>query len=191
MNTNGLNRTLAKINKYGFKQIALLLVVFLGAIYTYATGNRLLGVLLLFFIFLILFKLPYIVPVAVLAIMIILFYAPLISTGSAIIDSYTSILGNPGQALSDLFTPGSGQAGLAPQARRALSLLETHQIGHYRLSNQILDDPLISQRITEMAWPRRVDESSPYLILFLEEEKNYPACTIIEQKKDVALEYCP
>jgi hypothetical protein len=191
MNTDVLNRTLSRINKHGFKRIAFLLILFLWVIYTYLTGNRLLGALILVFILLNLIKVPYIVPLAALAFMLILFQTPLVNTGSAITEAYTSILGNPGQALSNLFTPASGQAGLPPRARRALSLLETNQIERYRLSNLILDDPLISQRIIEMVWPRRIDESSPYLILFLEEEKNYPACTMIDQKKDVALGYCP
>jgi hypothetical protein len=191
MNTDVLSRTLARMNKYGFKRMALLLILFLWVIYTFMTGNRLLGVLILIFIFLNLFSVPYIVPVAVLMFVLILFQTPIVNTGSAILDAYRGILGNPGQALSDLFTPASGQAGLPPQARRALSLLEDHHIEHYRLSNQILDNPLISQRITEMVWPRRIDQSSPYLILFLEEEKNYPVCTIIDEKKDMALDYCP
>jgi hypothetical protein len=191
MNTQILNRTLSWIKKCGFKRIALLFAIFLWAIYSYSTGNRLLGALILVFIFLLLSSIPYVVPVAALVIMLILFQTPLLNTGSAIIQSYTSVLGNPGQALSNLFTPGAGQAGLPPQARRAISLLEARDIERYRLSNLVLEDPLISQRITEMAWPRRIDESSPYLILFLKEEQNYPACTIIEKKKDVALEHCP
>jgi hypothetical protein len=191
MNTDVLNRTLSRINRHGFKRITFLLILFLWVIYTYLAGNRLIGALILVFIILNLFRVPYIVPLAALAFMLILFQTPLVNTGSAIIEAYTSILENPGQSLSNLFTPASGQAGLPPRARRALSLLEDHHIDRYRLSKLILDDPLISQRIIEMVWPRRIDESSPYLILFLDEEKDYPACTIVDKKKDVALEYCP
>jgi hypothetical protein len=190
MRNDNLNRLLSGVRQAGIWRIAFLFLLLSWAILSYSTGDKFLAALILVFVALVVLRVPYIVPVAVLGIVLVLFNPPLMKTGEEILQSHRSILENPGLALSNLFTPASGQAGLPPQARRALSLLEAHGVDRYRLSSQILDDPLISQRITEMAWPRRIDESSPYLILFLDEEKEYPGCTLIDQKKDVALEHC-
>jgi hypothetical protein len=191
MNTDTFYKLLSRINLANYKRIAFLLLLLSWAIFAYSTGNRLLGTLILIFIFLVLFGVPYSVPVIGLVLLIVLFRTPIVNTGSAIFEANRTILENPGQALNYLFTPATGQAGLPAQARRALSLLEAHNVDRFRMSNQVLDDPLISQRITEMAWPRKIEASSPYLILFLGEEKDYPACTIVDTKKDVVLEYCP
>lgn len=184
------NRLLSGVKQIDYKRIAFLFLSLSWAIFSYSTGDRFLAVLILVFVALVLFRVPYLVPMIALGIVVVLFHTPLVKTGEEILQSNRSILENPGLAFSNLFTPASGQAGLPPQARRALSLLEAHGIERYRLSSQILGNPLISQRIPEMAWPRRIDESSPYLILFLDEQKEYPGCTLIEQKKDVALEHC-
>jgi hypothetical protein len=190
MNTRTLHKLLSRIHQAGYKRIAFLFLLLSWAIFTYSSGNGLLGTLILVFVFLIPFRVPYSIPVTALVLVLVLFQTPIVKTGSAIVEANTSILENPGQALNYLFTPASGQAGLPAQARRALSLLQEHNIDRFQMSNRVLDDPLISQRITEMAWPRKTNASSRYLIFFLNEEKDYPACTIVDSKKDVALEYC-
>jgi hypothetical protein len=104
--------------------------------------------------------------------------------------SNVDVFQNTNRKLTNLFSPNTGQYVLPNQVRQMLSLLQTFQLSSYRLSDQLYSDPLIVQRITEAAWPVKMNPSSSYLLSTLSEIKNQTACAIIDQRKDIALVYC-
>lgn len=193
MKTNVLNQLLARINIYkgNLWQIAFLLFLFFWAFHIYSTDSKWLGIFVIVLLFLILLRVRYLIPLTALVIVFAIFQSPIMKTWSEVIRSNTAVLKYPGQTLSNLFTPATGTSVLPGQARRTVALLQAQHIERYQLSNQILNNRLIHERIIEMAWPKKIDRSSPYFIIFLDEEKHFQACTMIAKQKDVALEYCP
>lgn len=97
----------------------------------------------------------------------------------------------PQTALENLFTPDSGQEFLPIQVQNMNSLLRVHNITTYQMSEQFNKDPLLYQRITELAWPTKMDKSSHYYFFSSSEKKQYSDCSIIDQREDVILAECP
>jgi hypothetical protein len=93
--------------------------------------------------------------------------------------------------LTEISTPNSGEEIMPKKIQRMLSLLRTNDIAGYQLSEGIALDSTFIQRITESAWPIKNDDASPYYLCLIEEINTNPNCTVIDQRKDVALEYCP
>lgn len=192
MKTNALTEWISRINitKPSFGQIIFSFAGFAWVIYIFSRGYQLLGVIVTIFLLLAILRVPYLVPVSALVTVAVLFRAPIVNTWTELIQFDKTVLQNPREVLTNLFTPASGMEGLPEDALEAISLMQSHQIDRYQLSNQILQDVSVTQRITEMAWPGRIDQSSPYIIIFLKEEKEYPTCTVIDKQKEIALEYC-
>lgn len=72
--------------------------------------------------------------------------------------------GHSKSALRDLVTPNSGEQVLPPLVRDMLALLRRRNIQEYALSLQISADLPLYQRIIELAFPRRVAPTAPYLL---------------------------
>ncbi|MCJ7702124.1 MAG: hypothetical protein MUO62_11105 [Anaerolineales bacterium] len=128
--------------------------------------------------------------VAGLVLIIILFKTPTIEAWTKLIQANISTAQHLKLSLSHIFSPNSGQEVLPVQVQQLLSLLQTHQISSYQLSNQLMQNPLIFQRTIESAWPTKMEGKSSYLLISFEEIKNYASCVQIDQREDVALVYC-
>lgn len=189
--TDTFTRFLTSIPKGGYKRLVLLMFLLFWAASKYSAGDRLLAALVLICLVCILFRIPYLIPIAVAAVVIVLFRTPIMDTGLSILTANRSVLENPKPALTDLLVSRAGEFVLPREARFAIDLMNAHQVDTYQMSARIQQDPFRSQRLIEGTWPKRMEESSPYLILLIEEQEDYPACTIIDMKKDVALGYCP
>jgi len=124
---------------------------------------------------------------------IVLFHTPTINTLAELKKSNLSTIQDFKLSLTNIFSPNSGQEVLPVQVRQMLSLLQTHHIASYQLSNQLDLNLLIKQRIVESAWPIKMDKRSPYLLGLVEEIKRTPIwrnCAVIDQREDVTLVYC-
>ena len=97
---------------------------------------------------------------------------------------------HPELVLGDLFRPNSGQEVLPVQVRQALSLLQMHQVTSYRLSKQLDSNPLLRQRTIESAWPIQISPTSAYRLALLGETGSDVGCVVVDQREDIALEYC-
>lgn len=97
---------------------------------------------------------------------------------------------HPKAELSKLFTPGSGQEVLPPKVLTMISILKENGIESYRLSDEFSDDVVIYQRIVEGAWPIRLEETSPFVLIAIDERVTYQDCKIIDEKEDVVLVNC-
>jgi len=97
---------------------------------------------------------------------------------------------HPKAGLSDLFTPDSGQGVLPPKVLTMISILKENGIESYKLSEEFSNDVVIYQRIVEGAWPIRLEETSPFVLIASDEIVDYQDCMIIEEKEDVVLVNC-
>ena len=97
---------------------------------------------------------------------------------------------HPKAELSKLFTPGSGQEVLPPKVLTMLSILKENGIESYRLSDDFSNDVVIYQRIVEGAWPIKLEETSPFVLIAIDERVDYQDCKIIDEKEDVVLVNC-
>lgn len=128
--------------------------------------------------------------IAGLVLIIILFKTPTIEAWTNLIQANISTVQHLKLSPSNIFSPNSGQEVLPVQVQQMLSLLQTHQIGSYQLSNQLMQNPLIFQRTIESAWPIKMEGKSSHFLIAIEEIKNYASCVQIDQREDVALVYC-
>ena len=145
--------------------------------------------LLITFLFLLLAiaKRPYYLLAAVLILVVGLFSFPTIANIALLNSRSFSVLEH---SLSNIFSPNSGQDVLPFQVQQMLDLMETHQLNSYQLSDQIYLDPLVLQRITEGAWPIKIDAKSPNLLGTLSDIEADPACILVAQRESIALGYC-
>jgi hypothetical protein len=126
---------------------------------------------------------------AVLA--IVFFDTPVLKTLTGLKQSNWNMLQDPRRPLYNLFQPDAGQNVIfSSQIRHIFSLLQTHHMTTYRLSTGLSQDVLTLQRIIEGTWPVKMVATSPYLLCDPQEIKDYPNCTVVDRKEDVALEYC-
>lgn len=129
----------------------------------------------------------------ILAILILVIIIPnknILATMSQLRDIDFPTLQHPKAALTNLFTANSGQDVLSGQVQSMLSLLQVNHLENYQLSNTLANDPLVYQRIIEAAWPIKMSLKSKYYFVLIGEINSYPTCTIIDQRKDVALAKC-
>lgn len=98
---------------------------------------------------------------------------------------------HPKGVISTIFTPNSGREVLPKQVQNMLSLIESTHITEYKISNEIINNGENVQRIVESAWPVRLEESSPFIFITIDEEVNYDDCIRIDQIEDVILVNCP
>jgi hypothetical protein len=143
-----------------------------------------------FFLFLIFFRPRHFILVAAFVLVIVLFDTPTLDTWTKLKELNLSTYQHVPPVLAQLFEPNSGQHVLTGQVRKMLALIQTHQLTSYRLSTSFNQDEWIRQRMIESAWPIKMESSSPFLFSPIEILNNNPNCDVIDQKEDVALEYC-
>ncbi len=84
-------------------------------------------------------------------------------------------------------TPGSGLHLLTDTVLAATEYLQKTNAETFRLSSELKADAYLSQRISEVAWPREINASSSF-VLRLEGEN--AICTTLFSAKGVALDRC-
>jgi hypothetical protein len=85
--------------------------------------------------------------------------------------------------------PGTEKDVLPVVARQALTLLEERNLAEYRLSEKITADPLFLQRIIEGSWPRKLRETSAWLVA-LKAEPLPAGCRAERSLDEVTLARC-
>lgn len=174
------------------KRLFYIILLSLWAFLQFTWGDKLyILFIIMIFLLLILNRPPRFMLVAGLVLAIVLFTTPTIATWTALQQSNLHTVQNLESSLTNIIIPNSGKEALPKKVQRMLELLHTHHIASYRLSNRLEQDIEIKQRITESAWPIKMESTSPYLLVLVDEINNYSPCTEIGQKKDVALVYCP
>jgi hypothetical protein len=158
----------------------------------YSLGYKLYGLLIVVFSFgLAINRKRYSIFLAIAVLVIIYLLTPVIDTLLLIKQSNLAFIQSPGESLINILSPDSGQNVLPEPVQQMLSLLHTHQVESYQISDLLNKNTLIKQRIVEAAWPIKMESTSPYHLLLLEEINNDSNCTVIDRRKDIALEYCP
>jgi hypothetical protein len=90
----------------------------------------------------------------------------------------------------NLNTPHAGEHVLPSAVQEMLALLRNHQVVSYKISEKIMNDTLLHQRIVESAWPRRMSPESNYKLIFIPELDNSHNCREVERRKEVVLVFC-
>jgi hypothetical protein len=99
---------------------------------------------------------------------------------------------HPKAPITNLMTPHTGLEVLPEVVQQMLGLIEAHdEVTSYRLSAGLSEDYHTVQRITESAWPVRPVESSPYVLVGINEIPDYLTCTVVDETEEVALVHCP
>lgn len=85
----------------------------------------------------------------------------------------------------------AGEAVLAPKVQMMLALLRDNQLQSFRYSDAIAndEDTSMAQRIAESAFPIRLMQDSPNLLVLTSESLD-PRCRIVARENEVALASC-
>lgn len=178
------------------KWLVHLFLLFLWALIQFSLGNKFYSLYVIaFFLTLILYRPPKFALLAVSVLVIVLFGTSIIDTLSALKQSNLDIAQNPKPALTNIFTPNSGSQvklgdDLQSKIWNMLSLLRKHNVASYQLSDKLHSDFQVFARITIAAWPIKMESTSSYILITVDERGNYSTCSKIDKKKDVALVYC-
>ena len=174
------------------RSLIYIIIIGLWALFQYSNGNKFYGVFIVaFFIVLAISRQEYFALVMASVLVVMAFYIPVIdNTWANLRVSNLNTIQNPKQTLTRIFKPNSGQEVLPPQIQQMLSLLETNQITSYQLSDQLNSDPLINQRITEAAWPIKKEPEAYFLLRYSTERIKQSSCVLVDQRKEIALDYC-
>jgi len=99
-------------------------------------------------------------------------------------------LQHPKSGIISLLSPDTGQYVFPPEVQVMSNLLLSNNINTYKLSDQLLNNIEIYQRIVGAAWPRKLENTSSNLFITSDEIQNYPDCVIIDQKENITLVEC-
>ncbi len=100
-------------------------------------------------------------------------------------------MADPKESVTNVLTPNSGLNVLPDPVLQMLSLLRAHEVDSYRLSGRLYGDQLLMQRITEAAWPRKMEEAAHYMFQWGTEYPLEARCSEVDHRKDIVLVYCP
>lgn len=173
-------------------QVVLLIVMAVWAVIQLTRGNWIYSLLLIGLYFMaLLYRRHLFRLLAISVLALVLWETPVVNTVGQIRQAALDALAQPAVSLMEIFTPNFGLYVLPRQVQHSLELLTANEVEDFRLSDGLANNLLYYQRINESAWPKKMALDSQYLLIALDEIfPNFP-CTIIEQKKDVALAYCP
>lgn len=85
--------------------------------------------------------------------------------------------------------PRGGELVLPPEVQAMVWMLRSAQVKWFRFSPEIARQGATMQRLVEGAYPIRVSEASPYLLLFNREPLPV-GCSLLARQKGVSLAYC-
>jgi hypothetical protein len=121
---------------------------------------------------------------------ILLLQSPVISIWGQLLQSNLKAWNNPSVTLSTIYNSAPGGQVLPKQTRQVLAILQNQKIPDYQISAR-LHDSLVQQRIIESTWPLKMEPTSHYYFVYLDEASQYPNCTVVDQKRTIALVQCP
>jgi len=78
----------------------------------------------------------------------------------------------------NLTSPRSGEIALTEPVLHTIELLRANRIESFRLSPAMSGEEFVRQRLIEGAWPIRFEESSSFLIAYLDE---YTDCALVDR----------
>jgi hypothetical protein len=189
MNTNMTVKPLTK-GLLSAGKIGQILLLILWVLFQHERGNDLYAAtVVLISLALFTFRLKTLALIATPVLVIVLFKTSIVDTAVQIRASNLISFQSFKPSMSNLFTPESGRNILAQDVQQMISLLEENEITEYQLSSLFNAETKIL--ITEAAWPIRQNDTSPYLLYGIEEHGNLAGCTTLDERKVVALAYCP
>jgi hypothetical protein len=97
---------------------------------------------------------------------------------------------HPKGVLVNLFAPNTGLEVLPVPVQDMLRILKKTNKETYKLSPEISSDGEIMQRIVEAAWPRKLEETSPYIFINSDESDQYKLCEVVDDLEDLTLVDC-
>ena len=116
---------------------------------------------------------------ALLVIIVVVFNTTSIATLETIILTNLKTVQNLENQITAVVSPNSGLPEVLPSVDwQMISLMQANHLTNYRLSNQILQNP-VEQHIIEAAWPIKIDNSSAYLFKENKETDTDSNCNII------------
>jgi len=78
----------------------------------------------------------------------------------------------------NLTTPRSGEIALTEPVLRTVEMLRANDIDSFRLSPAVSGEPFVRQRLIEGSWPIRFDESSRFVVAYLNERTD---CVLVDR----------
>lgn len=123
-------------------------------------------------------------------ILTIYFFSQSPSAYSHMFASTLTTTSHPKQPLRLIIEPNSGKHVLPHQVLKMLDMIKENEISNYQLSNIIDKDTLLHQRIVESSWPVKLEEDSHFFFIYEEELKDFPNCTIVDQREGIFLVDC-
>lgn len=187
-------QNMLSIKDFILEKRTLLLNIFLlffWAFFQYKMGFRFFGLFIILFVFFLLFveqknSILLIIPVLV----ILIFGTHILDTLTDLRKTDAIVVQYHGETLKKVFTPNSGLEVLPAKVQDMLSLLNENNVNSYQLSAQITNENETYQRIIESAWPRKLSNTSKYILIAPDEIKQYSSCNVIDQREGVSLVYC-
>lgn len=176
-------------------RINLILKIFLVVLFAFLAWqneNRFFAVFILFFFIIssLLKNQRYFILIIAPILVFILFNSLTLESLLILKNSDLPSIQHPKAQLSNLFMPNSGQEVLPANVLTMISLLKENNVESYKLSDKFSSDIVTYQRIVEGAWPIRLENTSTYTLLSVDELSLYKNCVIIEKKEDVILVNC-
>jgi len=178
--------------RYRVILIITFILVLVWAVLNFTHGHPVYAVLIIaFYIISLVLPKPSFTLVLVIVAAYIVINSTVIASLEGVQKASNSAVKQPGQALSNLFTPNSGLDVLPDKAQQVLTLIQENDITSYRLSTVISEDYHLMQRIVESAWPVRMAEDSVHVFITPDESPDYGKCTVTDQVEEVILVHCP
>lgn len=176
------------ITKYNLSYFVILIA---WAWIQYIAGYKLYSIfILIYFIFLIITRARFFTFIIASVFILLFFSSPSMDMLTRLKSSNEEFFKNPSQSLNQILAPNSGKEFLPAPVPQMLSLLYENQIENYQLSAQYEKNQQTQQRITEAAWPIKLEKTSQNFLISSEDLINYSHCNKIDQKEDVILVYC-
>jgi hypothetical protein len=173
----------------GFNWVLAMALIVVWIRFQFAWGNKYFATIVIFFaLSVLLVRWNQLQLIEAIVLTIILLWTSSFNTMLDIKQATLGAIQDPRPGLTAALTPNSGREVLPEVVQQMLSLLESHQITKFQVSKAIAQDVLVSQRLTESAWPRIWMESQ-YLLCGVSEVKQNPTWVIVDTRKDVALVY--
>lgn len=180
-----------KADFFNHESIFHLLLLGIWVIFQYQQGNELYVIAIIILITILsVLRFRNFTLIAFFALVILVFKMPTVDTLVDIKQANLSTYETFKTSLNTILTPNTGLEVLPKGVRQMLELIKVHSIPDYQLSESMVQDVLIHQRMIEAAWPVKQEKTSHYLFLFTNEKDSYPACKKIDRREDIIIAYC-
>ena len=180
------------LHQNGLKKLFLFLPIFIFGLIEWQLNNRFFSVFIVLFFIVALFleHRRYFVLIITTTLVFITFNTLTFENLTNFQKIELPFIQHPKQTIIELFSPNTGTGFFPNQIRIMSSLLQSNYIETYRLSDEFKNNDEIVQHIIGLAWPIKLEDTSPYILIGTDEIQNYKDCAIIKQKEDVILVDC-